>query len=167
MCGYQSPTSWKLRWSQSLFVCQSVYACVCVCWHLHLYRIMSIKHFRPCLFTLLRLVGLNVCVPGCFALLCVCIRICFCGCIFICICISVALAHVLCAVRPKSCHCRASSDWKNWTSDPRFQHPIFAHSLKLTKINFSANNRIYTCEPTWCGDEIKTRPGQTHRLELL
>lgn len=83
------------------------------------------------------------------------------------ICISVALAHVLCAVRPKSCHCRASSDWKNWTSDPRFQHAIFAHSLKLTKINFSANNRIYTCEPTWCGDEIKTRPGQTHRLELL
>jgi len=54
-----------------------------------------------------------------FWLSCICARIRACvylylfACVSVSICISVALAHVLCAVRPKSCHCSASNDWEN------------------------------------------------------
>lgn len=93
----------------------------------------------------------------------ICVRMC--ACVSVSICISVALAHVLGTGCPKSSLPCGPSDCANWRGDPR--RTPFSLWQKLTKINFSANNRMLVCVDLHtnvlcvCGSEIKMQPRQT------
>jgi len=154
--GFEYPASWKLRW---FLDCLWVW----VWWHLHLYRIMSNKHFRPCLFTLLRLVGLNVCVSGSLVSVPASVRVCICIFLYVYLWVSVSqsLLRMSYAQFARKVAIAAPEMIGKTQRAALAKHAIFAFSQKLTKINFSANNRIYTyiCEYT-CGGKIKTRPRQ-------